>query len=153
VSRWKVILAAFIIFIAGATTGGVLVKSFPTAQPQKNSPRQGPFNGDHRRGYLQRLDKELELTSDQHQKIEQILTSSQERMKKLWEPVSPLAKEEYARTRKEISEVLTAEQREKMKNMRRSWDKDKGRDRQNRDSQALTNDSVKAEPRSTTEKI
>ncbi len=154
-TRWKVILAAFIIFVAGAATGGVLVHSYaPPPQVPKNQVRQGPFNGDHRRGYLQRLDKELQLTTEQHDKIEKILADSQERMRKLWEPVSPKAKEEYAATRKEISEVLTPEQREKMKNMRRTWDRDKnGHERQNHDSTMQTNDSQKVEEKPQSDKI
>ena len=135
-SRWKVILAAFVIFVAGAVTGGTLVRSYPPAPTQKAQPARqpGPFNGDHRRGYLQRLNKELELTTNQYQQVEQILATSQERMKKLWEPVSPMAKEEYARTRKEILEVLTPEQREKMKNMRRPGER--SHERQNRETQS-----------------
>jgi Spy/CpxP family protein refolding chaperone len=123
VTRWKVILSAIIIFVAGAATGAAISRGFPRAMPKRTNGQPAPFNGDHRRSYLQRLDREVQLTPDQRAKVEKILSDGQARMKKLWEPVAPRAKEEYRRTRQEISEVLTPEQREKMKNMRRGWDK------------------------------
>lgn len=124
-TRWKVIFAALIIFVAGGVTGGAIVRAFPRTQPKKVTGQPAPFNGDHRRNYLQRLDKEVQLTPEQRAKIEKILADGQERMKKLWEPVAPKAKDEYKRTRQEISEILTPEQREKMKNMRRPWEKNR----------------------------
>src|SRR5690606_5742603 len=84
-----------------------------------------PFNGDHRRSYLQRLDKEVQLTPDQRAKVEKILADGQERMKQLWEPVAPKAREEYRRTRQENSEILTPDQREKMKKLRGRWEKNR----------------------------
>lgn len=130
-TRWKVILAAIIIFVAGAATGGAIIHSLPRPQPKKVNNQ--PFNGDHRRSYLQRLDKEVHLTPDQREKVEKILADGQERMKKLWEPIAPKARDEYRRTRQEISEILTPEQREKMKNLRSRWERNKDNERERKE--------------------
>lgn len=115
-SRWKVILGVMVIFLAGATTGGVLVRSYyPRVVKRNHVSNPVPISPERRREYISKLDRELELDSTQRVQVEAILQASQGRMKKLWEPVEPQMKEEYRRTRREISEVLTPDQREKMK--------------------------------------
>jgi len=118
VNRWKVILAAVVIFLAGATTGGVVVRTYaPKVAKRTHTSPPVPISSQRRQEYLSKLDRELALTPEQHKQAEGILASSQERMKKLWEPVEPQIKEEYRRTRKEIADVLDPDQREKMKKM------------------------------------
>lgn len=125
-SRWKVILAVIIIFAAGAATGGMLVRTYAPKIVKRTQYTPGPpFPST--KAYLDRLDRELRLTPEQRTKIEAILVQSQGRVRKLWEPISPAAREEYKRTRKEISEVLDEQQREKMKRWRR--DREPNRDK------------------------
>jgi hypothetical protein len=119
VNRWRVILAAIVIFAAGAVTGGFAVRGYAPRKPGKaNVSTPLPVSPERREDYLSRLDRELQLTPEQRTRIETILSGSQERMKKLWRSIEPHTKEEYQRTRKEISEILTPEQREKKKQMR-----------------------------------
>jgi hypothetical protein len=123
VNRWKVILAAVVIFLTGATTGGVLVRNYaPKVVKRSHTSPPIPISSQRRQEYLAKLDRELELTPDQHKQVEGILAASQERMKHLWEPVEPQIKDEYRRTRKEIADVLNPDQREKMKKMHNERD-------------------------------
>lgn len=106
---WKVILAALVIFGAGAVTGGMLVslKSRPANRP--NKPPQ--FSGVPRqRGeFIYRLQRELDLTPPQRAKIDQILHESNDRTKQIWES----AREEQRKVKVSIRETLTEEQQKK----------------------------------------
>jgi Spy/CpxP family protein refolding chaperone len=86
-----------------------------------------PVSNDRRQEYISKLDRELTLTSEQRLQVEQILAASQKRMKQIWEPLEPQVKEEYKRTRREISEILTPEQRAKMDKWRKEGKKEEGR--------------------------
>jgi Spy/CpxP family protein refolding chaperone len=57
------------------------------------------------------MQKELDLTADQRQRIDKLLKESQERTKKLMEPVAPSLRAEVQRTKEEFRDVLTTEQR------------------------------------------
>ena len=121
-NRWRVILATIVIFLAGAAAGGVVVRTYAPRIVKWTEISPPLPIGKHRlEEYLAKLDRELQLTPEQRQKVAAILAASQTRMKELWEPVEPRVKEEYRRTRREISEVLTPEQQAKMK----QWRKDK----------------------------
>jgi Spy/CpxP family protein refolding chaperone len=129
VNHWRVILAAAVIFAAGAATGGMAIRVYaPKTITKTQAPPPLPVSQDRRHDYLSKLDRELDLTPEQRQKIEAILAASQDRMKELWRSIEPQTKEEYQRTRKEISEVLTPEQREKRKQLRHQRDRDRDRE-------------------------
>ena len=68
--------------------------------------------------FVRKMDRELQLTPDQRQKIEAIVMASQQRMKTIWDAVEPQVSEEYRTSRHEIFEVLNPDQREKMKSWR-----------------------------------
>jgi hypothetical protein len=124
VNRWRVILAAAVIFLAGAGTGAVVVRTYaPRIVKRTHISPPLPIGEDRRREYVEKLNRELQLTAEQRAQAEQILVESQERMKTIWDPIAGDVKDEYRRTRKEIWEILTPEQQAKMK----SWHKgDKG---------------------------
>jgi hypothetical protein len=129
VNRWRVILAAAVIFLAGAGTGGVIVRTYaPKIVKRTHISPPLPIGEDRRQEYLGKLDRELHLTPDQRAKVEQILCQSQDRMKMIWDPIAGEVKDEYRRTRKEIWEILTPEQQAKMKTWRKS---DKGDNKDN----------------------
>ncbi len=128
-NRWRVILAAVVIFLAGAGTGAILVRNYaPKVVKRTNVSAPLPTTPERRVEYISKLDRELGLTPEQRTQVEEILAASQKRMKQLWEPMEPQVKEEYRRTRREISEILTPEQQAKMK----QWKKD----RDNKDGNA-----------------
>ena len=114
VERWRIILAAMVIFIAGAATGAMAVRVYaPKVVTKTLPPATQKGSQDYHHDYVSKLERELQLTPEQKQRIEAILVASQDRMKQFWR------KEEFQRTREEISEVLTPEQREKKKQLRR----------------------------------
>lgn len=130
-NTWKVILATLVIFGAGVITGGVLVtfsqralrpphrpassENARRAQGQAANARDGrvpaPLNGPLRRDFLNRLDRELKLTSRQRARIERIITEGQENTKELWQKIAPQVHTELATTRERIRAELTPEQR------------------------------------------
>jgi hypothetical protein len=110
VNAWKVIVSTLVIFIAGIVTGGLLVtltlRFRPVENPKPvvsaaNVQAGNPFllrNKD----LLKRMDRELDLTPEQHTHIESIIAESQKRIR--WE---------MQQVRVEIVRELTPEQRKK----------------------------------------
>ena len=109
-NTWKVILATLVIFAAGVFTGGLLVK-------QTSPPPPIPPPRDIRVQMLQRLARGLNLTAVQNEQIEQILHEGQERSKIFWDLLEPELHAEFRKTREEILEVLTPEQRKKFEDL------------------------------------
>ena len=135
-NTWKVILATILIFGSGVVTGGLLVRK----SGHITSPRQGrlPTNavlqpsvpGGYRLEFLRRAQRELSLTGEQQAQVERIFSQSQERTKRLMEPVAPHLREELDRAKLEFREVLTPAQRsrfdELLKQRVREQRRDKG---------------------------
>jgi Spy/CpxP family protein refolding chaperone len=61
---------------------------------------------------MKRMSQRLNLVPDQRQKIEAIVTTGQQRMRQLWEPVAPQAHELLRELRKNIEAELTPAQRQ-----------------------------------------
>jgi uncharacterized membrane protein len=123
VNNWKVIptivLATVLIFGAGVFTGGMLVDYVKQAHPRQGVKRQQPgpvaaavtnsTPSTHpprppevlSKDFLQRLDGEIQLTKDQHEAIQKIISEGQNEMRKVLQD-----------SRLEIREVLTPAQRE-----------------------------------------
>ena len=59
------------------------------------------------------MDKQLNLTDDQRERIDKIFKESQERTKPLWDKVAPQFKEELRHVREQIRGELTPEQQKK----------------------------------------
>ena len=106
-----------VIFGAGVVTGGLLVRHtslVPPAHPprqaaNRTSPPMSPSG--LRMEVLRRVERELDLTSDQRAEVDRIITASQERTKKLMEPISPQLRAELQETKEAVRAVLTPEQR------------------------------------------
>ena len=118
-NSWKVILATLVIFGAGVVTGGLLVNyavhtnlAPAPAQPESRGAcsRTNPWL-QRARELLRRMDRELNLTSEQHQRIEKLIAESAERTRKLWKPIAPQMGKEMQRLHRDIREELTPEQR------------------------------------------
>jgi Spy/CpxP family protein refolding chaperone len=125
VSAWKVIFATLVIFIAGAFTGGLLVTNTfnvlnSTHPAQAGQPHPaGNTNAVVQMGnpwlarsknLLQRMDRELNLTPEQHQHMETLISNSQERTRELWKPIVPSMNKEFQFLRVEMRDQLTPEQ-------------------------------------------
>ncbi len=139
-NTWKVILATMVIFGTGVVTGmvggGLLVRYAGIPFPQVRRPARPPAPpasaGGARMDFLKRVQNELDLTPEQHARIDGILRDSQERTKKLMEPVSPLLRDELKRTRAEFVDVLTPKQRTRFNELAREQQQ---RSREQRQSQ------------------
>ena len=119
--EWKVILAALVLFGTGVVTGGLLVHVTSGKQPRVKPafafnplPKElrGPVH-EQRFEYMHRLTQQLELAPEQAGKIEKILQASQQRSKAAWDTIQPKLNEEVRKTREQIHEVLSPEQRKK----------------------------------------
>lgn len=66
---------------------------------------------------LRRLQRQLNLAPEQEQQINSILSQSQERHRKIVEPLAPQLQEELHRATAEFRAVLTSEQRELFDNL------------------------------------
>jgi len=118
VNTWKVIFATVVIFGAGVVTGALVVKyAAPTPVHQSRQGSSGanriqPISaGGLRIEFLRRAERDLNLTADQREQVDKILTASQERSKKIMEPVQPKIREELQETREQFRAVLNGEQK------------------------------------------
>jgi len=121
VNAWKPILAALLIFCAGTVTGTLLTRLYQSPRrpaPSRAALPPGPGMA-QRMDYLRRIERQLNLKSTQRQRIEQVLRESQERMRKLWEPVMPLAHEELQAAEQRIRAELTPAQARKFDELSR----------------------------------
>jgi len=138
VNTWKVILATLVIFAAGVVTGGLLVsyannaqlRPWQNASPRQAEPPRRPIEPGAtvreptrpaslpaavpqflRKEFLAKLDREVNLTSEQRERIEQIIREGQDRNRQIWDRVSPDLRKEIADSRRQIQAVLRPDQR------------------------------------------
>jgi hypothetical protein len=121
VNTWKAIFAALVIFGAGFVTGNVLNRitasrkttAIPaTARPGARSSQQ-PLSLEQLRKVelMGRVQKDLDLTPEQHARIDKIITDSQERIRDLWDQVAPDIHDEYDDVQKKVCQELSPEQK------------------------------------------
>jgi hypothetical protein len=117
VNSWKVILATLVIFGSGVVTGGLLV-SYAVHTNIGSPPRPGPAQPQATNPWLQRarellrrMDRELNLTPEQHLRIEKLINESADRTKSLWKPIAPLMNKETQRLHRDIRDILDSDQR------------------------------------------
>lgn len=117
--EWKVILATLVIFAAGVITGGLLVnhsvksRQKPAGTHVKQPPQnRGPIH-ETRFQYIRVIEQQLELTTEQREKIDLVINDSQMRVKGYWDAAQPKINEEMKRVKEQIREHLTPDQRKK----------------------------------------
>jgi Spy/CpxP family protein refolding chaperone len=59
---------------------------------------------------LRRMERELDLTTEQRERVDRIIKESQERTRHIMEPVAPQMRDELQRTRERFRAVLTPQQ-------------------------------------------
>jgi hypothetical protein len=112
VNYWKVIFATMLIFGTGVVTGGLVVSfsSHPKLHNQAPRPALPALPGVVRIEFLKRVERELELRADQREQIDKILASSQDRTRRLIQPIIPDLRAEYELTKKQIRATLDESQ-------------------------------------------
>ena len=60
--------------------------------------------------FLRRMERDLDLTKEQRERIDKMLKESQEQTRRIMEPVTPALHAELQRTKEEFRKVLTPEQ-------------------------------------------
>jgi len=119
VNSWKVILATLVIFGAGVLTGTLVTRysasSYEHPRRQGLGFRSAEFGspGGMRLEFLRRIGRELDLSAEQQERIDRVLKQSQDRTRKLMEPVGPQLRQEVQRAKAEFREVLTSTQQER----------------------------------------
>ena len=124
-NAWKPILAALVIFAAGVVTGGLTASlrrpaaglrwtatgSEPTRPwlMQRLAGQQGEL--------FRRMERQLDLTTEQRQRVEAIVKETQERIRLLAEDLAPRTRQELRRMREKIREELTPQQRRKFEKL------------------------------------
>ncbi len=101
------------LFLVGVLVGGLGTHLFFANQPQRPGP--GGLRGDH---FLELLERELVLTTDQMRRIEEILEQSHAEGDALRREMLPRLRTTMAETRDRIREVLTPEQQAKFEELR-----------------------------------
>ena len=108
-----------VIFGTGVVTGGLLVKysnSNRIPRPHGSGPGRPaqPVSASGMKfEFLRRAERELNLTPEQRERIDKIISASQERTKKIMEPVTPKIREDMKQTKEEFRAVLTPEQQQR----------------------------------------
>lgn len=132
-NTWKVIFATVVIFGAGVVTGALVVKystiqAPPRQRAQANRPVQPISAGGLRIEFLKRVERDLALTADQRGQIDKIIAASQERSKKIMEPVTPKIREELQQTREQFRAVLNPEQKMRFDDLLKQQQQQRQRD-------------------------
>jgi hypothetical protein len=144
VNAWKPILAALVIFAAGVVTGGLTVKlRQPSRMPHRVTPAKpvSPLPRETQlRELSRRLQKELDLTPEQRERVEAIIHDSQERMKAFWDLVGPKVREEFREMRQRIRGELAAGQRKKFEEIMKQNDERSRREERNPRSTPTSSD-------------
>jgi len=124
VKTWRVILATLVIYGAGVVTGGLLIGNFGHPVPQNNQRPQGPPRPGSRLSagvmkidFLRRIERDLNLSPDQKQRVDAILSDGQERTRQIMEPYAPQIREELNKTLADFRAVLTPTQQTRFDEM------------------------------------
>jgi len=145
VNSWKVILATIVIFAAGVLTGGILTRQLDRAaivrRPHlvRPTPTATPTPMGMRIEFLRRAQRELDLTPEQREQVDKLLKESQDRSRKIMEPISPQLRQEFQHTREEFRALLTPNQQLKFDEILKKHPRD-----QHRQSTPATQKEVEA---------
>lgn len=118
-NHWKIILATLVIFSAGFIAGTVFGSRTLSASGNGGSDDM-PFRPwEIRAEYIQSLVRELDLTDEQRQSISTTVEASQERIRILFDLISPEMREELQHVRDTIRATLTPDQQSKFDELRK----------------------------------
>lgn len=120
---WKAIVAALVLFLAGFASGTIAAQLYRLKRPRPpipTAPTGHALQGlGQRIDVLRRLTARLNLTPAQRENIDRAIRESQERLRLMWQPIEPAAKEEVRQLRRRIAAELRPEQRERFESLLR----------------------------------
>ncbi|MFN0068893.1 MAG: hypothetical protein ACKVYV_14805 [Limisphaerales bacterium] len=122
--RWQVIAAAVLLFACGLGTGLFLARGAtqPRLRPDLAGGRpdaQFARLMEARLFAIRRLERELDLTTEQREKIEALVKETQARTRQAWQDMQPRLREEFRTLREGIRGVLTPEQEKEFERLMR----------------------------------
>ncbi len=128
---WKVILAAVLLFAAGVATGAAGARIRTRATVRAELAKRGPLPpiARQRFDFLRRAQRDLNLSEAQKARIDAKVKASQDRFRKLWEPISPQARMEFDLLREQIREELSPEQQQRFDQLLKKAEKERRRSR------------------------
>ncbi len=118
-TRRTAVLLVAVAFVAGALIGFAGGRVYSIYRLMHRGPRT-EFQRDR---ILNHLNRELNLTPQQHDQIAAIMERHHKRMQEISEGVRPQMHQEIEGANREIEAVLTPEQRKKYEDMRMRMDK------------------------------
>jgi len=132
VKAWKVILAAALLFTAGAATGIAGSRLRTRAKLRSEAERRAPLPAIawQRYEFLRRAQRDLKLSDEQKTRIEAKVKDSQERFRRLWEPIAPQAREEFEQLRTQIRAELMPEQQARFDELVKKSERERRRGRE-----------------------
>lgn len=120
-NRTRIWFSLFVlaVFCVGLASGVVLGRRLGPPGPQPRlfggpgRPGPGPGGGPPPERLIERLDSVLDLTADQHAKVEQIFESRRKGLEAVQDEVIARAQQEQRELQDEIRKVLTPEQQQR----------------------------------------
>lgn len=110
--RWKVILAACLIFATGVATGALSSQVFHRSSVTATRDNRVPFGMmDARFDLLGKMKRDLSISEDQARRIDLLLQEGRKRMRTVWESFQPTMREESKSVHDRIEAELTEAQR------------------------------------------
>lgn len=106
---WKVVLAFIVVFVAGATFGGVLTLSLGRLMAARLQPRPQAFGAQLMMQWMR--SGQLDLTPEQREKVRPIVASTTEELRRLHREDAHNAQLLIERMQDQIGAILTPEQR------------------------------------------
>lgn len=108
---WKFILATVLIYGTGVVTGALVTTLVERPHRAAARPAQQlTYSQIQRAEFLGRLQKQLDLTLDQHERIGHILRDSNQRTKPYWDPVAAKMQDEIRTVTEKIRTELKPDQ-------------------------------------------
>ncbi len=133
---WKVILAAVLLFAAGTTTGAAVtrIRSRQAVRAELAARSPLPAIAWQRYEFLRRAQRDLKLSEEQKARIDGLVKESQERFRKVWEPIAPQARAEFEALREQIRTELKPEQQLRFNELLKKAEKERRRQREGTNS-------------------
>lgn len=133
---WKVILAAVLLFTAGTATGAAAmrIRSRQAVRAELAARNPLPAIAWQRYEFLRRAQRDLKLSEEQKARIDGLVKESQERFRKVWEPIAPQARAEFETLREQIRTELKPEQQLRFDELLKKTEKERRRQREGTNS-------------------